>query len=100
MTYTKKQRRGIAEAFRAAKARLWDGNGSWPFDRDRYICRALENCGHPSKKVAKEIIRTRLRGAPSLGWWLSEVHGIDGTQSQLQAHRHAWLDKLIEEFEQ
>lgn len=97
--YTKEERLQIAQAFRAAKERLWDGRGQWPDGMNSSICFAIVESGHPSKQGACAIVDERLDGQPYLGTWLRAQGITDFTRQQLQAHRHAWLDQLIEEFE-
>lgn len=98
-TYTKEERLQIAQAFRAAKQVLWDGRGQWQDGTDLFICFAIERSGHPSEQDACAIVHERLDGRPSLGTWLMAQGITDFTRRQLQAHRHAWLDQLIEEFD-
>lgn len=98
-TYTKEERLQIAQAFRAAKELLWDGRGQWPDGTDLFICFAIVGSGHPSEQDACAIVHERLDGQPALGTWLMAQGITDFTRQQLQAHRHAWLDQLIEEFE-
>jgi hypothetical protein len=95
-------RKAIAAAFRAAKPLLWDGasNGG-----ERFICHAINESNHSARFAAMRVIQERLncaqRGCYSLCRWL-EFQGIAWrhlTPKRLQAHRHAWLDMLIAEFE-
>jgi hypothetical protein len=48
----------------------------------------------------RTIISERLNGCHTLQCWLQEkgVNMSLVTSQQLQQHRHAWVDKLIEEF--
>lgn len=98
-TYTKEERRQIAQAFRAAKGLLWDGIGPCPSAEKMAICFVLDESGHPFEEAAREVIAERLDGWITLGDWLREQGITEWTSQQLQAHRHAWLDKLIDEFE-
>lgn len=50
---------------------------------------------------ARAIIKDRLKGHSVLDQWL-QANGVknrDITFDRVQAHRHAWLDLLIAEFE-
>jgi hypothetical protein len=94
-------RKAIAAAFRAAKPLLWDGRGSQK-TAEEFICIALLVSRHPSARLAEEIVASRIRPYTTLSTWLSETHGIRWIRFPsrgLQAHRHAWLDMLIAEFE-
>lgn len=97
-------RQAIAAAFRAAKSCLWDGVSPRGFGNEtRYICIGLTAVSDPLvRQDACRIINSRLCGRPSLeGWLFAEagVHEADLTDARVQAHRHAWLDQLIAEFE-
>lgn len=49
-------------------------------------------------RTVKSLIKGRLGGtAFTLVHWLNNQN-IYGTHEQYQQHRHAWIDKLIEEF--
>lgn len=98
----KKERQGIADAFRACLHYLWDGKGSLPRAQSVFICDALSMAG---KGWAREIVMGRLCGFPALGAWLlhqigEERYQAEVTNQRLQAHRKAWVLQLIEEFEQ
>lgn len=97
-------RKAIAAAFRAAKPLLWDGVGLQG-SKNRFICYAISESKHRAKSAAVRVIRERLYcskfNCDSLCLWL-ENQGIKWRQitpRRLQAHRHAWLDMLIAEFE-
>lgn len=97
---TKAQRRGVAAAFGACKKYLWDGRSSGCLTP--YICWALADSEHRYALVAQDVIEKRLMGHPTVSSWLRSV-GVppeDLTGKRLQAHRHAWVNKLIEEFSQ
>lgn len=103
MTYTKKQRVAIAAAFKAAKDLLWSGRGRIPTGKEQWICHALAEVerSKPDAGMARVIVRDRLDGSTWLSGWLM-LHGVAPrklTNRRLQAHRHAWLDLLIKEFE-
>lgn len=94
-------RKAIAAAFRAAKQELWDGSPSTYFDKFTYICNALDSTKSNATEAAKVAIRSRLMPERFLDTWLKRK-GIDAEDYPpecLQAHRHAWLDMLIAEFE-
>ena len=97
-------RKAIAAAFRAAKPLLWDGRGSpGYFEPHEYICLALEATDADEWRQARSVIRVRIGGSQmrTIEEWLID-QGIPRKQmtpKRLQAHRHAWLDMLIAEFE-
>lgn len=99
-TYTDKQRAGIAAAFRAAKPLLWDGAPDRPGQHD-FICFALDATAYRYRHTARNIVRERLDGYLSMCTWLARqgVRKKQMTPTRVQAHRHAWLDMLIAEFE-
>lgn len=101
--YTPSQREAIAKAFRAAKPRLWDGvqpRGWWYTSQ---ICFAVvEGLGGRGARHACEEVTRRLEGSVTMRMWLLEVARVPSghlTPERVQAHRHAWLDRLIAEFE-
>ena len=73
-------------------------------EKEKYICHAVYRA-----RIAKEITFIEMRTVKSLidgrlGYnaftlveWLNNQN-IYGTHEQYQQHRHAWIDKLIEEF--
>jgi hypothetical protein len=89
----------------AAKKYLWDGvltsHGCIPFDRERYICICLLNSDDVGDVTKlRSVIESRLDGAADLDNWLA-LNGVpyyERTDKRLQAHRLAWINKLIEEF--
>jgi hypothetical protein len=94
-------RKAIAAAFRAAKSLLWDGAPSFYADKFTFICNALVDSRHEARHAASDVIRIRLSPFNFLNQWLKHK-GIDAEDyppERLQAHRHAWLDMLIAEFE-
>lgn len=103
-TYTKAQRQAIAAAFKAAKPRLWDGTGTGK--GSRFICWAIDRAetdyivGSSTAEAAKSVVLDRLGRSNSVEDWLLRkgVLSYQMTSAHVQAHRHAWLDKLIEEF--
>lgn len=99
----KQKRQGIADAFRACLPHLWDGVHC--SDGTTYICWALERSNSSHYRSAQRIIEKRLGDCESLEAWLYEQIGekrfdAECTDKRLQAHRKAWVLKLIEEFEQ
>lgn len=97
MGYTNKD---IAEAFRQAKKILWT-------TREGFICFAITDADYDGRNpeavsAAKKVIEERLGKFYSLRGWLlaRDVLREDiKDPPRMQAHRHAWLDLLIEEFE-
>ena len=96
---------GKVFVLKEAKKFLWNGEGV-PEGEEEFICIALNAVANecPGTRVdayrVRHIIRQRLEGYITLEGWL-EKKGINvdkATRQQLQQHRHAWVDKLIEEF--
>ena len=104
--FTKAQRAQFVRQLEACKPFLWDGKSSWGFKQTRYICIAVAYGADDLKlkleyavTLRREIAR-RLENTSTLSSWLLD-QGIppdDLTEARLQAHRHAWVDLLIEEF--
>ena len=92
--------KAIAAAFRAAKPLLWDGHHPRKLG-SRYICFALDGSLHPAANAAKAIVLKRVRPAYSFDGWLALqfIPDLVIGDARIQAHRHAWLDMLIAEFE-
>jgi hypothetical protein len=81
--------------------------------KQKFICLALTTAAAHSKRVTDEdvkrcdeIIESRMDRAYTMESWLAErgyvpyYFALDRTTKDLiQAHRHAWLDLLIAEFE-
>ena len=106
-TYTPEERQEIAEAFRQAKAILWDGtplpHGELPTlyrdEVDEYICHSLAYSKHPALYAAKDVIQQRIQPYISYETWLLDYYKREQlTKPFLQTLRHQWLDELIEEF--
>lgn len=98
MTYTKAQRKAIAAAFRAAKPHLWDGRKV--LGRPT-ICGALYDTHLANWSLARDVVMDRLHPNATVWNWLHERANVPVrrlTDRRVQQHRHAWLDKLIEEF--
>ena len=101
---TKRERLAIARAFQECKKYLWLGPGTvCPTGGSSFICHALGAWGEKSgTDPAREVIEARLGDCRTLESWLHE-QGITSkklTDEKVQAHRHAWVDLLIEEFSQ
>lgn len=104
MNYTKAQRKAIAEAFAAAKRRLWDGVSRRRNHKTKFICHALDLVGNyhtvgPTAN-ARDVVMARIGDSFTMKCWLRD-RGIPDCLLRdclVQRHRHAWLDKLIEEF--
>lgn len=97
-------RKQLVEVFKEAKDWLWDGGPKFKlFPKSRYICVAINGCRYlprAHRESATAIVSKRLQGAPTLKGWLIDkgIPEEDMTTERMQAHRHAWLDLLIEEF--
>ena len=101
-TYTPKQRKQMAECFRAAKKHLWDGVGDRGFKKV-FICFAIGETTSPIRVEARvEVSRRLLPSSDVRGWLLNEagIPWVELTDNlAVQQYRHAWLDSLIAEFE-
>ena len=108
--YTPKQRKQIAECFRAAKTILWPGTSYDGYlGHERFICRAIRaggNTGKPmgSWELACDVIDDRLSPCITVEHWLLVFEELtfptDAEKTRYtQEFRHAWLDSLIAEFE-
>ena len=113
--YTKEQRKQIAEDLRLCKQYLWDGVSDRGIDVNGYALRVNDIC-HAIARAAKftypyadfmrrtyltrRMIMGRLDGWLSFWGWLRAqgVPNKDLTTEAVQAHRHAWVDRLIKEF--
>ncbi len=106
----KERRLGVARAFVAAKVYLarsmshYDTSSS-----DLFICHALDiareknKISHDNYHSAKQVVQSRLYPDFTLDMWIiNNVVDIDvdspAFDDCMQQHRHAWLDKLIDEF--
>lgn len=116
MEYTKTERKEIARLFKDAKAFLsHDNDGTYVSDVSYHICSSISLAANSSGRHrlhtvrrAKSIISERLDGYGTFVQWLMnqspkirrEVKQDISINSgrKVQAHRHAWLDMLIEEF--
>ena len=91
-----------SEMLKEAKKLLWDGVSNID-GKQRYICFALvQTVGGKHSVPLCAIIHERLGGHPTLITWLHYKCNIPEqqlTNEVVQAHRHQWVDMLIEEFE-
>jgi hypothetical protein len=104
-----------SEAFKRAKQHLamdfketLNGSG-----KEKFICIAITVAAAHCKRMTDEavercedVIKSRMGGAYTLEGWLVDRGCISETflndhniLDRIQAHRHAWLDSLIAEFE-
>ena len=87
---------------------------SYSLDQQRFICSSIDVAFQKTKRLTAadrdrclDVIASRLGRHDTLEGWLvskgcisDEYHLHDiSTKDRIQKHRHAWLDKLIEEFE-
>lgn len=104
-TYTRDQYREMAKVLRKAKKFLWDGKRPPLGHERRHICYALSIVSKTAytKAPVSRIIASRLAPSATLTNWLKRhISAADRnslTDEQVQAHRHAWVDVLIAEFE-
>ena len=104
-----------SEVFKQAKQHLamdYDETCNDP-SKGKFICIAItiaaENCKRitvADVKRCEDVIKSRMGGAYTLEGWLVDRGCIPEyelcdltTKDRIQAHRHAWLDYLIAEFE-
>jgi len=68
-----------------------------------YICFAIGRtvAAARHKDALRKLIMRRLEGEGSLEFWLLSkgVSRREFTRERVQAHRHAWVDMLIAEFQ-
>lgn len=94
-----------------AKKYLWDGVTRKEAPSTAYICFAVETACRNAKKLEAKAsrsyhlcneIESRLDGHATVrGWLVSKgVPMRQMTIARVQAHRHAWLDQLIAEYQQ
>lgn len=101
----KKERQGIADAFRACLPYLWNGIDVRFGNSSKFICYALERSYSPGRLMARKVVEKRLENWKVLSDWLRIQIGEDRYQAEaneqrMQAHRKAWVLQLIKEFEQ
>jgi len=58
--YTKKERLEIANVFRLARNKLWNGKATVPMNKKRGICFCIDDTLANFRFEAKEIVRNRL----------------------------------------
>ena len=91
-----------SEMLRACKGFLWDGI-SKRGEQKYAICYALtEMLGLKQTDELRGIIHKRLKDNTTLFAWLlyeCEIPREQLTEAAVQAHRHAWVDLMIKEFE-
>ena len=93
------------QMLQAAKTRLWDGTGGEETpDKTEFICIAVLLAVPDEHEIEraklKRTITQRCYPANTFLGWLRE-HGVSTLDLEddvrLQAHRLAWIDKMIEE---
>lgn len=95
-----------SELIKQAKELLWDGGDDTEHCKDEYICYALLHAAStPSQgRLAQRIrdsIEVRLHPWNNLYSWLRYEANIPDkmlTNERVQAHRLAWMNKLIKEY--
>lgn len=107
MNVSKDEAKDIVVALKLAKLQLWDGIGE-NHGHVSYICVALDLVTHAwcrdrrrAVELIKYIIGERMGPRITMTSWLKYTVGIPAnelTLERVQAHRHAWVDLLIEEF--
>lgn len=103
-----------SELLSAARHRLWDGVSERAYSNVNFICSAIDTVNTSEHtdvvtkehtwRIAKEVkmrIKQRIYPCDTLYFWLRDQGIPDGdiTDARLQAHRLAWVDILIAEFE-
>ncbi|PZQ77974.1 MAG: hypothetical protein DI563_02110 [Variovorax paradoxus] len=99
----------IAAAFRAAK-RYLRRKAEYTCDErtETYICLALDEAWMQNDvsldaiQAAGEVIQDRLGCCSTMRAWLANVARVKEsllTYERVQRHRHAWLSRLIREFD-
>ena len=72
-------------------------------DKHKFICRAIDMVHHGmNARLLKDEITIRLDYKAGLSLWLFDVHRIPWHElkyEKVQAHRHAWVDMLIAEYQ-
>ena len=93
-----------SNVFRRAKRQLLNEISAPSSTEAGFICSCIRRvrAPWPDKHRALRVIRERMGGCMALGDWLRYEHDVpdeDITATLVQAHRTAWLDLLIAEFE-
>jgi hypothetical protein len=105
-----------SEVFTRAKQNLakdYDETCNSP-TKEKFICIAITTAAAYTKRITdkdvercEDVIKSRMDGAYTLEGWLAARGCVAHdyfqfsrtTKDRIQAHRHAWLDLLIAEFE-
>jgi hypothetical protein len=104
-----------SEVFRQAKQRLavdYDETCNDP-SKEKFICIAITVAAANCKRITvkdvercEDVIKSRMDGVYTLEGWLVDRGCIPeaflndhNILDRIQAHRHAWVDMLIAEFE-
>jgi hypothetical protein len=104
-----------SEVFKRAKQHLakdYDETCNAP-SKEKFICIAITTAAAYSKRITDKdierctaIVESRIDGVCTMEGWLVDrgcipEHGLcdRAIKDRIQAHRHAWLGLLIEEFE-
>jgi len=95
-------RKEIADVFHKAKDYLWDGKGLM-FGQNEFICHAISRTRTDwyARREARKIVMKRIYPFYTFDSWLSQQPSVkhkDMTVERVQAHRRAWLNKLVAEF--
>jgi hypothetical protein len=107
-----------SEVFKQAKQHLAKDFEETRNDKEKFICIAITAAAAHCERITKEdvercaeMVESRLEGAYTLEGWLNDRGCVPEyelcdrttkdrtTKDRIQAHRHAWLDLLIAEFE-
>ena len=94
-----------SKVFKAAKKRLWDGEGHWlKSGKNRFVCHAIwedPDVRAEDKRKAMNIVENLLGPHETLEDWLFAKHQIRAYQDKHQAQetRQAWLNHLINHYE-
>ena len=100
----KNHNKRVAAALRQSLNHLWNGKGPRNDGKESCICYALsagDDVDMPAVNAARKIIMRRLAPSSTLRYWLcNRVPSSDvDNYVNLQAHRKAWVEQLIVEFE-
>jgi hypothetical protein len=105
-----------SEVFKRAKQRLamdYSETCNTP-TKEKFICIATTTAAAYTKRMTsrdiercEDVIKSRMGGVYTLEGWLADRGCVARdyyltertTKDRIQAHRHAWLDSLIAEFE-
>lgn len=99
--YTKEERLKLANVFRVARNKLWNGrSASIPANKDNWICNAIMLTFEPFCNEARSVIQERLSGHTFVSGFLHSKGIVDYNIEQLQEYRRLWLIELEREFSQ